>query len=239
MKNKTLLLGIMTVLLVGGCHDRREPDDIYVVDELPTYVFQMPVCETLLPNILKLFPEHKNNMEKYQLLFREGFQQQIILKKDAEIFVTFVGEAASRNNVLGWYAYNELSAPSADVDLKNQIVFPHISNSILKPGYSRSLGKFEAGTIIGFYLIVGGWDSENHAIDFKKPILYSDAVLNKNGVKQSVLFDEAGCNDIVVGFEDTSLSNADRDFNDILIKISDNDQNEVSASFDKLLIPVL
>jgi hypothetical protein len=238
MKNKSLVFGLI-VLFAMGCHNHH--DLIRRVDEVPKDVTNLQLCETLYANILNLFKEGRNNMDKYPALFDKNANHKIVLNKDTEVFVTFIGEGAGLSNTLGWYAYKDGEMNQAGADVRNQIIFPHIANSVLSPGDTRqvSIGKFEAGTVIGFYLVVGGWNKESSAIDFTKPIIYTDASLNRDGAVQHLLFNEKQCNDVVVGFEDLYLPASDYDFNDILFKVSDNDQKAVSTAFDMQLIPSL
>ena len=91
--------------------------------------------------------------------------------------------------------------------------------------HPRQLGaaKLKAGTVIGFFLIVGGY--HNEGVYFKKPTFYTDTNWNANGEKQHVLYRENECGSIVVGFEDKASSTADKDYNDIIFMVSDNTTN--------------
>lgn len=236
MRNKKKVLWVF--LLMCSCHHR---DGLMKMNERPDDIRNLPVCEPLYNNILSLFPESRNNFAKYPALFDASIRQEIALVNEAEIFVTFVGERASRSNALGWYTYDSGGQPNVNSNYTQQIIFPHISNSVLTAGDTRqlSLGRFKAGTVIGFYLVIGGWDAKNGVVDFSKAIFYTDRSLNKNSAQQSVIFQEKDCNDIIVAYEDTNVAAADLDFDDVLFKVSDNNEQRVSVSFDMSLIPSL
>lgn len=238
MKTRVILF-ITAILFLAGCKFHKEVKDRII--PRPDDITQTELCQTLYANILGLFPRSNNNMKKHPALFDDTYTQRIVLTKDTEVFVTFIGEEASRSNTLGWYAYQENETPRANYDIKEQVIFPIVSHGVLEAGDTRkiNLGKFKAGTVIGFYLIVSGWNAQSQTIDFKQNILYTDALLNKGGVKQHILFSEKQCNDLIVGFEDTNLNVSDHDFNDILFKVSDNDQQHPSTSFNLEHIPSL
>ncbi len=85
-----------------------------------------------------------------------GFDTDIILVENADVWVTFVAEDAGYRNVLGFYTYdvNDSNPPSpSDSDIT--IVFPNISakgsGGDLEAGNKVKIGRFSAGTgIDGF-----------------------------------------------------------------------------------------
>lgn len=220
---------MILLLLTLGCGD----DDVYVeITPVPKDVFSVELCPTLLSNVTALFPEAQNNEEKYTQLFSDASQQRIVLTKDADVYVSFVTEAATIGNVLGYYIYKQSSVPSSAEDIDKQLIFPNVDNSYLAPGDSRKLGdaKLKAGTVIGFFLIVGGYHDDG--VYFKRPTFYTDTKWNIDKAKQHVLYRESECGSIVVGFEDRNTSNADKDYNDIIFTVSDNIDSQETTSFD-------
>ena len=210
-----------TILLLVGfaCKD----EDTYVeLTPVPEDIFNAELCPTLLTNALSLFPESRNNMDTHSQLFTGSTQQRIVLTKDTDVYVSFVTEAATIGNVLGYYIYNQNSVPGSPDDIDNQIIFPNVDKSYLNAGDSRRLGNapLKAGTVIGFFLIQGGY--RNDGVYFKKPTSYTDQNWNADQAKQHVMYQESECSDIVIGFEDKSSANADKDFNDIIFTVSDN-----------------
>ncbi|HEY9488059.1 MAG TPA: DUF4114 domain-containing protein [Chryseosolibacter sp.] len=221
---------ICIVLLAASiaCKD----DDVFVeVTPVPEDIFHIDLCPTLVDNAVSLFPEAHNNQDRYSQLFSDASQQRIVLTKDTDVYVSFVTEAATIGNVLGYYIYTN-STPGSSDDIDKQLVFPNIDNVYLKPGDTRRLGSapLKSGTVIGFYLIVDGY--RNDGVYFKKPTFYTDPAWNADGAKQHVMYQESECSAIVVGFEDKNSTIADKDYNDIIFTVSDNTQNAANTSFD-------
>jgi hypothetical protein len=114
------------------------------------------------------------------------------------------------------------------------VLFPDVSHTVLKPGNRLKLGegKFAAGTVIGFFLIVGGW--QDGTIDYDKPKIYTDQKFNPNQAQQHILFEEKTCGDMVLAFEDLAgdPATSDQDFNDILFTVSDNNDDKINTAFE-------
>lgn len=224
-------ISVIILLLTGfACADEDvykkttpKPEDIFSYEHF---------CETLPANVAKLFPESQNNQERHGKLFADGTQQRIVLTKDTDVYVSFVSEAATIGNVLGYYVYNSSSPPGSPEEIDKQLIFPNVDNSYLNPGDTRRLGntQLKAGTVIGFFLIVGGY--RNEGVYFKKPTFYTDAAWNADGARQHVLFREETCKAIVVGFEDKGSGTGDKDYNDIIFTVFDNINDQENTSFD-------
>jgi hypothetical protein len=226
----SIILSAFLLLLTLGCKDKEKI--IERVDEVPDDIFNIPLCQTLSSTVMTMFEDSRNNRDKYPDLFSETVQEKIVLTKDADIYVSYVIEGAAIPSTLGWYTYTG-TAPGSSKDIEKKIVFPNVSNSILTPGDSRHLGRFPAGTVIGFYLIVGGYS--NSTVNYGKPTFYTNYAWNEGQLRQHVLFREKKCNNIVMGFEDKAIAkgSSDSDYNDIIFIISDNDDNQASTSFDQ------
>ncbi|MGC1240895.1 MAG: DUF4114 domain-containing protein [Chryseosolibacter sp.] len=227
MKARIFCIGLL--LLSFACKD----DEVYKeVTPVPEDIFHIDLCPTLLSNAVALFPESKNNQEKYTELFSDASQQRIVLTKDTDVYVSFVTEAASIGNVLGYYVYNQSTVPGSSEEIDKQLIFPNVDQAYLNPGDTRRLGntQLKAGTVIGFFLIVGGY--RNDGVYFKRPTFYTDRAWNADQAKQHVLYRENECGAIVVGFEDKNSTTADKDYNDIIFTVSDNQNNVENTSFD-------
>ena len=222
------MLCMVCLLLSFACDDDEK---FQKVPEVPRNIFHIDLCPNLVDNATALFPESRNNADQYANLFSNGSQQRIVLTKDADVYVSFVSEAASMGNVLGFYTYSG-SLPGSPDDIDKQLIFPNIDNSLLSPGASIKLGntQFKAGTVIGFFLIMGGY--RNDGVYFKRPTFYTDQSWNFEQAKQHVMYQENECSAIVVGFEDKNSSTADKDYNDIIFTVSDNVNGVGSTSFD-------
>lgn len=226
---KAKILCTIFLLISLACKD----EEVFMeVTPVPEDIFQIALCPTLISNVNRLFPESKNNQEKYAQLFSDNSQQRIVLTKDTDVYVSFVAEGATLGNVLGYYIYNSSSVPASSENIDKQLIFPNIDNSLLAPGDSRRLGttKLKAGTVIGFFLIVGGY--RNEGVYFKKPTFYTDKAWNADQAKQHVLFVEQECGAMVIGFEDKNSVNTDKDFNDVIFTVTDNVSNQKTTAFD-------
>lgn len=229
MKAMKARILFVLLLLSFACEDEEKFQEVAPV---PNDVFHVELCPALVSNVTTLFPESQNNQEKYDQLFSDGTQQRIVLTKDTDVYVSFVAEAANIGNVLGYYIYDASATPGSPEDINKELIFPNIDNAYLSPGDTRKLGttQLKAGTVIGFFLIVGGY--RNDGVYFKRPTSYTDYQWNTDGAKQHVLYRENECGAIVVGFEDKNSSTADKDFNDIIFMVSDNTNDQANTSFD-------
>jgi hypothetical protein len=232
MKPKSLIVILIALLL--GCNK----DDVVkrgkeAHNEVPDEIIPSKPCTTLYKSIMDMFYEHVNNQEKYPQLFAASAQKNIVLTKESTVYVTFISEGAGYENSLGYYTYNKADGPGKNSDLKLNVLFPHISSSVLSKGDMLQVGTgtFPAGTVIGFFLVIRGW--EDGYVNFDKPIHYTDYQFNINQHQQHILFNEGTCGDIVMAFEDKPLdSGSDYDFNDVIFTVSDNDKDLETTSFD-------
>lgn len=96
--------------------------------------------------------------------------------------------------------------------------------------------KFPNNTGIGFFLIPNGWSDSLKNITLKSNIIYSDDEFNTHnsktglGYKQAILLSDVENTDdtegvVVLGLEDIMQPGGDKDFNDLVIKISYNPGN--------------
>lgn len=202
------------------------------IKQVPDEIIASIPCPTLYPRILELFPEHSKNSR--EVLFSDTVQKHVVLTKESEVYVTYISEGAGFRNTFGWYSYNKSTPPSSASQLELHVLFPDVSNTVLSPGDRLKIkeGKFQAGTVIGFFLIVGGWDEGT--IDYSKPKIYTDQKFNPNQTQQHILFEEKTCGDIVLAFEDLAgdPATSDQDYNDILFTVSDNNSDKVNTAFE-------
>jgi len=208
-------------------YDEGLPDDI-----IPT-----KPCETLVDNIIAMFPDKKNNKEKYPDLFKDENNVTLRLIKESPVYLTFVDEGAGYRNSLAYYSYNADNPPSSEDDIELHMLFPNVSKEgsggALKTGDRVQLGDtpFAENTVIGFCLIVTGWKNGSTMDGAYR--LYTNYEWNNNEDKQHVLFKEKNCKDLVLCFEDIRLPKGDIDFNDIIFTVNDNEEDaNVATAFD-------
>lgn len=154
-------------------------------------------------------------------------ESDIILKDDADVWVTFVYEDAGYQNSLGFFTYNNNNPPESIEEInEHKIIFPNTSRSgsggNLTAGSKVHLGTFTAGTAIGWFLVSDGWNGTE--VGDGNYVLYSRANFNDSGEKQNVLLNYTDESKIILGFEDIrrDYSGCDQDFNDVLFMISSN-----------------
>jgi hypothetical protein len=227
------------LFFVAGCHK----DDEKKVDEVPPDVIRTVANPILYPRIVELFPEYKHVNTLHPELFSDTVVKKIVLTGESEVYLTFIAEKAKYRNTVGWYSYPLGSEPASVSDVNIHLLFPNASakdeGGELLQGDMLQLGetKFPKGTVIGFFLIIKGW--QNGTIDYNGIANYTDFKLNAGGYQQHVLFKEKDSKDIVLGFEDMPFLEADQDYNDILFKVSDNKDGYESIYFDLNHVPAL
>lgn len=207
--------------------DEGVPDDI-----IPT-----KPCETLVNNIIAMFPEGKDNRTANSELFADENNLILKLKKESPVYLTFVDEGAGWKNSLAYYTYDYENPPTSADEIKLHILFPNASKEGsgggLKAGDRVQLGdgNFAQNTVIGFCLIAKGWKNGTTVEgDYRH---YTNIEWNKDATQQHILFKESNCKDIVLCFEDVRLPSGDIDFNDIIFTVTDNEEDAlVATAFD-------
>jgi len=208
--------------------DEGVPDDI-----VPT-----EPCPTLMDAISIYLPERKDATKHSAELFANDVTLNIKTTEETPVYIVFVDEGAGWKNTFGYYAYPADNPPTSVADLQKYVVFPNVSKvddgGGLEPGDMVQLGTepFPANTIVGFYLVAQGW--ANGQMVKGVYTHYTNIEFNHDKAQQHVLFIENGCNDLVLGFEDIRLSHSssDKDFNDIILVIKDNDEQLPNTRFN-------
>lgn len=230
---KKIELILVFVVLLASCKKEDEK-----IKEVPDDLIQDVSFPTLVDSLKQKLPENMDILGVSPQLFNATVEKRIILIKESPVYVMFLSESAVLRNTLGWYSYDKANPPKTFDDFKWYLAFPNISGEqeggSLKPGDMVQLGSqpFKAGTVIGFYLIVNGW--KDGTIDYNNNIFFTDYYLSKNpSYQQHVLFKERTTSQIVLGFEDLGLFlPTDKDYNDIVIMVTDNKDGKVASSFD-------
>jgi hypothetical protein len=220
-----LLIGVLSLIAAcdGGGKMRVRPPDIVATGER-TEVYQQ---------IMTKFPEHQNIKTSQGALFEASAAKHIVLKEESDVYVYFIAEGAGYDNTFGWYSYPANSKPASRSDLKLNVLFPKVSGQVLNQGDRLKLSdkKFPAGTVIGFFLIIKGWNKGE--INYNNETFYTDIDFNTDNQQQHVLFKQKDLGDIVLAFEDQlSSRESDEDYNDILFTVSDNPNNATVTRFD-------
>ncbi len=223
------LAGITFIFLLNSCSDPE------IDVGLPENVISSTVRAETLHNIKIMFHESKSLKDSLPAFFEVSTEKRILLSKASEVYVTFVSEGASYQNSFGYYTYNADAVPTNAALLDLHILFPNVDELILKQGDMVQVGTttFPAGTVIGFFVIVNGWQGESVHLDREK--LYTDMNLNPDGDQQHVLFKLKNFGDIILGFEDISVSapgHGSSDYNDIIFTVTDNKVGNEVTNFN-------
>ena len=158
-----------------------------------------------------------------------GYDTDINLKADAEIFITYLGEDTEYKNVLGFYTYRPNNPPkTAPAPEDITIIFPNVKDQskggALKRGDKISLGTFQNSTSICFVLLADGWDGTR--VTSGKAQYYSNPAFNPeledNLKHHQVLLADLDNERVFLGFEDKrrDSTESDHDFNDNLFYIT-------------------
>jgi hypothetical protein len=207
------------------------------IDEgIPDDIIPGEPCPTLMDAITLMFPEGQEAIIHHPYLFEEGVTLNVTVDEETPVYVKFIWEGAGWKNTFGYYAYPADNPPSSIEELEKYVVFPNASmvgsGGGLEPGDMVQLGNepFPANTVIGFYLVAQGW-ANGQMVDGVYTH-YTNIDFNNNNNQQHLLFIEDGCEDLVLTFEDIMLPGGDKDFNDIILVIKDNDEDFPNTKFN-------
>ncbi|MFY0673444.1 MAG: LruC domain-containing protein [Bacteroidia bacterium] len=161
-----------------------------------------------------------------------GVETNTIITKTADVWVTFVHEGAGYKNVLGYYTYHKDSVPSSTSDIDDlNIIFPNTSyngsGGGLVSGDKVHIGRFNPGTVIGWFLISNGYNSSTNSVTTGRQIVFSNKNLNPesdpNKRQHNVMLYDETRDVVVLGFEDLNRqSGSDDDFNDAIFYVTTN-----------------
>jgi LruC domain-containing protein len=153
-----------------------------------------------------------------------------VLRQDAEVYVSLLGESSNNKNALLYYTYDKNRAPASVNDIsKLNVVFPNMSftssGGSMKSGHRVKLGNFKAGTVIAYCIATNGWKGGTEGyqgITKGKHIIYTNQDFNPendDSKRQHVVsFCDASKKKFIMGFEDTRRDyGSDEDFNDAII----------------------
>lgn len=200
---------------------------------IPDDVITTKPCETLVSNIRAMTLNPTASPE----LFNDYNNLTLKLIKESPVYLTFVDEAGLWKNSLTYYTYNSENPPENANEVELHMLFPNASKEGagggLKAGDRVQLGdsSFPENTVIGFCLIAKGWKNGNTVDGIYRH--FTNVEWNTDGQQQHVLFKEQNCKDIVLSFEDMRLPGGDKDFDDIIFTVNDNeDDASVATAFD-------
>ncbi|AYN67696.1 DUF4114 domain-containing protein [Euzebyella marina] len=217
----------------------------YTADGTPEYFDEKDsVSPETLSMIADALPESFPVPQYNPQYITSGYDTDVILNENADVWVTFVAEGAGYRNVLGFYTYdinNPLTQAPSPEDIT--IIFPNVSaknsGGSLEAGHKVKIGTFSAGTGIGWVLLANGWNGSQVTSGLWQ--LYSGTAFNPEPLENlrhhNVLLNDPDNERIILGFEDIrrDYASCDNDFNDALFYISANPYTAIkTTNFNKI-----
>lgn len=197
-------------------------------------------AQAFLNRISAALPERRDIRTTNPHLITDDFGANVHLTKPADIYVTFLHEGAGYKNAFGFFTFPDDRIPQTKYDVAETVVFPNSSyynsggsSRGLTSGDEVFLGRFDAGTNIGFVVVANGFDSMTGVVT--RPtggpaggdwVFYTVKHLNPEVGDSSlkahtVLLHDAETGLVVLGMEDIKRDNSgcDHDFNDIVFTV--------------------
>lgn len=217
-KKRNSAIEVGGFVTLGGWNETGVPDYLSVPSDKIEQSFLAVVNENLPSG--KALPTLRPD------LFNNSFTSELHLKAATDVYISFLHEGAGWKNSFGYYTYDENTPPQSldDVEL-HTIVFPNTSfknsGGGMASGNKVNLGNFEAGTVIGWFLVAKGWSEKQLTHGSYK--VYSSAHLNPEqdaSLQQHfVTFLDEESGKYIVGVEDIrrDRNSCDNDFNDLVV----------------------
>ena len=147
----------------------------------------------------------------------------ITLKENGEVFITFLHEGAGYRNSFGYFTFDAENPPTSANEIEEVIIFPNLSYPHMTSGHRLSIGEFEAGTSIGFFIAANGFSYYTGVDQGYRPHYYSLKDLNPEHTdtlrQHNVLLFDGEFQEVIIGFEDLPRTWGDNDFNDAVFSV--------------------
>tara|TARA_R110000744_G_scaffold116386_1_gene217670 strand:- start:14789 stop:16744 length:1956 start_codon:yes stop_codon:yes gene_type:complete len=200
--------------------------------------FSDVIEQNLLDDINASLPENVNGgVPVSNPDFLAGKETNLVITKEADIWVTFVSEGAGYRNVLGYYTYPIGQEPSSVSEIEpHYIIFPNVSmlysGGGLIPGDRVHLGNFPANTVVSWFLASNGWNGSN--VNDGNGVYYSNPNFNPESTSEKrnhmVLLQDEGRKLTLLGFEDLFRDGpSDDDFNDAVFYAKSNPADAIQT----------
>ena len=171
---------------------------------------------------------------------QDGAMLNTVVEEAADVWITFVNEGAGFKNSLGYYTYSLEDGPAENpTDMEHTIIFPNVSlgSGLMVSGDKVYLGQFEAGTVIGWFLVANGW--QNSYVSDTRTRFYSNSEYNPETAisyqQHVVLLHDNETNKFLLSFEDLLRPGGDNDFNDAVFYVASNPIEAISTENVNLL----
>lgn len=186
-----------------------------------------------LKRIDSSLPERKPVPEFHPQFITDGINTNIELNEEADVWITFLHEGAGYKNTMGFFTYPTNNPPLSPDEIDELfIVFPNMSlknsGGGLEAGDTVHLGRYSAGTSIGYFIMANSWDPSKKKNYDGLNTFYSVLSFNTNESADfkhhNVLIWDEEQQKVVIGFEDLfrSSNGSDEDFNDAVFYVTTN-----------------
>ncbi|TFF33987.1 LruC domain-containing protein [Mucilaginibacter psychrotolerans] len=197
------------------------------------------ITSELLNYVNTSLPEQKSVAQLHPTYLQSSATADLNIVKTADVWITFVSEGAGYLNTLGYYTYPTGNAPKSEADItKVTYIFPNASlpgsGGNLRSGSKVKLGRFDAGTSIGFVLLANAWNGGSKLVDSNAPRFYTTTACNPETKeelkKHTVLLYAQTQNLYLIGIDDQNrqTGGSDNDFNDALFYATSNPVTAIS-----------
>lgn len=240
---KKLLLFIFTVAALGvkaqmynflGDYDSMGTP-LYLEEERD--VVSIATLEMISNSLPESYPVPDFNPQ----YISSGYDTDIKLNADADVWITFISEGAGYKNVLGFYTYDlENPRPTTPAKEDITIIFPNASalgsGGGLRVGDKVKIGSFKAGTGIGWVLLANAWSHSQQTVGNGHWQLYSNPSFNPEAKEDlrhhNVLLADPENERIILGFEDIrrDYGSCDNDFNDAIFYVTANPYEAIQTT---------
>jgi len=192
---------------------------LFAAEDLSDSIYSTEFSAEELNEIQALLPE-KGGLNP--AFVNSDTDPNIRLTAEAEIYATFIDEGAGYKNTFGYFVYDD----DQNI-LYQETIFSNASETggggSLNVGDTVSLGTFEAGSNIGFWLQANGYNDPNgHTY-------YSLDQYNPDGLRHIAIIQDPANERLIVGFEDL-YNLGDQDYNDIVFTFSATPYSAIDTS---------
>ena len=223
---------------VGGNHQPRDGFFKYLTsynnNGIPNDMAVDYIGSELLQRINASFPEYRPVPKYHPDYLSEGSMLNTVVEEDADVWITFVHEGAGYRNSLGFYSYSQKDGPPENPsDLVHTIIVPNVSiqKNGMHSGDKIHLGEFEAGTVIGWFLVANGWNGKS--VSETRTRYYSNSEYNPEFSatfqQHAVLLNDKETGKFFLAFEDLTRPQGDDDFNDAVFSVTSNPIEAIST----------
>jgi LruC domain-containing protein len=185
------------------------------------------------------FPEGKDVKTHHPVYLDNSIENTLKVTSQTDVWFNFISENASNLNSIAYFTYPTATPPQSIKNIDSlHIILPNASmkgsGGSLVSGNRVKLGRFAAGTSIGFALIANGWNGTT--VGSGENIFYTVDNLNPESQtdlkRHAVLLYDNNSASYLLGFEDIrrDQSKCDNDFNDVLFSVSCTTSNALSRA---------